>query len=276
MIPILGYNEFKHCNMTSSRVKHTMKQIKDSRSTVILLIVALVIGIAPSFGGEKSPSRCVLSNVPYVQQMKNYCGPASLTSVLRYWGLKIDQTTIGKSVFDKNLQATNGADMILFARGKGFSAYSWNSDLDDLKQKLASGFPVIVLQDSSTTDKSGHYRVATGYDDTKRVIYVNDPYEPETKSIAYDKFEALWAPHGNWALLACAKDRDQFKVELDEHNPVVHIDLAYVYYKRNELAAAEKESMAALKLEPSNFCARDLFNKSSRALGAKSKSDKQK
>jgi uncharacterized protein len=252
-----------------------MKQLRSPHNSIALLALALIIVIAPSFGGEKTiPTRCVIAKVPYVQQMRNYCGPASLTSVLTYWGVDVDQATVGNSVFDKSLQATNGADMILFARQKGLSAYSWNSDLADLKSKLVSGCPVIVLQDSSITDKSGHYRVATGYDDEKRVIYVNDPYEPANKAMPYDKFQTLWDRHGNWALLACAPDHDQFKKDLDENNPVVHIDLAYIYYKHHDNESAERESMLALKLEPGNYCAKDLLHKATLALGARGKSEK--
>ncbi len=253
-----------------------MKHIKDPRCIISLLLVTMILGITPTFGGEKLPGKCVLGDVPYVQQMRNYCGPASLTSVLRYWGQDIDQVAIGKAVYDKALQATNGADMILFARDKGFAAYSWNSTIDDLKIKLMAGIPVIVLQDSSLSDRSGHFRVATGYDDDKKIVYVNDPYEPETKSISYDDFTTMWRRWGNWALLVCTKDRDMYKAELDEKNPVVHIDLAYIYFQRHNLEAAERESMVALKLEPGNFCAKDLLAKSSRALGARSKSEKRK
>jgi len=128
---------------------------------------------------------------------------------------------------------------------------------------------VIVLQDSSATDTSGHYRVVTGYDDKSNVFFVNDPYEPENKSMPYSKFETLWDRHGNWSLLVCTKDRDAFKQELDEKNPVVHIDLAYIYYKHGELDAAERESRLALALEPANYSAKNLLAQATR--GARSK-----
>ena len=124
-----------------ARANSPMKQIAEThkiyqkRLSVALLIVVSL----PSFGGEKTPARCEMT-VPYVQQIRNYCGPASLCSVLQFWGVAVDQKSIGKSVFDSSLQATNGADMLLYARGKGFSAYSWNSSVSDLKDKLAPAF----------------------------------------------------------------------------------------------------------------------------------------
>lgn len=241
---------------------------------VLVLLPVLLGGIATSCLGEKLPARCVLSEVPYVLQNKNYCGPAALTSILNYWGIKTDQPTVGKAIFDKSIQATNGADMMLYARGKNMVAYSWNSSIADLKEKLALGIPVIVLQDSSSTDRSGHYRIAVGYDDTTEVIYVNDPYDPETKELSCGKFESLWQRHGNWSLLVCSPERDAFKIELDEKNPVVHIDLAYIYYKKGDLESSERESRIALALEPSNYSAQSILSKA--IVGARSKAEKSK
>jgi uncharacterized protein YvpB len=253
-----------------------MRQPKVPLSLLTIALATFFVALPPVLGGDKIPARCVLSGVPYIEQVKNYCGPAALASVLRFWGLDCDQKTIGKTIFDGSLQATNGADMLLYARSKGYSGYSWDSSLPNLKGKLALGIPVIVLQDSSATDHSGHYRIATGYDDSNGVVCVNDPYEPQTKQIPYDKFEALWEPHGNWSLLICPPNRDTFKQELDQKNPVLHLDLAYLYYKRGELEASERESRTALALEPGNYSARDLLSKATRALGARSRGEKPK
>lgn len=245
--------------------------MKFVRHPLIVLSVLASVLILPSLGRADFPTRCVLEKFPYVQQIRNYCGPASLTTVLSFWGLKTDQKTVGQSVFDSSIQATNGADMLLYARAKGYSAYSWNSDLKDLKQKLATGVPVIVLQDSSTSDPSGHYRVAIGYDEKDKVIYVSDPYDPNNKKMAYNEFMQLWSPHGNWSLLVCPSDKDAFKSELDEKNPVVHLDLAYIHYKHGDFASSERESRLALALEPANDRAKSLL---SQAIGARGKSSK--
>lgn len=249
-----------------------MKQERPLLVSIIALFV-LLVGILPTFG-EKLPSRCLLSGVPYIKQMTNYCGPATITTVLKYWQVDADQESVGKEVYDRSIKATNGADMMLYARKKGFSSYSWNSSIPDLKEKLALGIPVIVLQDTSAADRSGHYRVATGYDEKAGVIFVSDPYEPDKKEIDYDTFLTLWQRHGNWSLLVCPADRDTFKQQLDEKNPVVHIDLAYIYYKRGDNTAAERESRLALALEPQNYSAQTLLSKAISAAGTRSKSEK--
>ncbi|MEN6371024.1 MAG: C39 family peptidase [Armatimonadota bacterium] len=249
--------------------------MKQARSLLVSLIALslLLIGVLPTFS-EKLPSRCLISSVPYVKQLTNYCGPATLTTVLKYWQADANQESVGEEVYDSSIKATNGADMMLYARKRGFSAYSWNSSLADLKEKLALGIPVIVLQDTSVMDRSGHYRVVTGYDETAGVVYVSDPYEPDKKQIDYNTFLTLWQRHGNWSLLVCPANRDVFKQDLDEKNPVVHIDLAYIYYKRGDNKAAEKESRLALALEPQNYSAQMLLSKAISAAGTHSEADK--
>ncbi|MEM2226634.1 MAG: C39 family peptidase, partial [Candidatus Bathyarchaeia archaeon] len=35
---------------------------------------------------------------PIVWQRRNWCGPASLTMVLNYWGDRVDQETVGRTI----------------------------------------------------------------------------------------------------------------------------------------------------------------------------------
>lgn len=270
----LKYNIKQALQLRGCSTVVAMKRLESPQVSIIILFVFLA-GILPTFG-EKLPSRCKLQNVPYIKQLTNYCGPATLATVLKYWKEDVTQEAIGKDVYDPSIKATNGADMMLFARKRGFSAYSWNSSLPDIKEKLALGIPVIVLQDTSLADRSGHYRVVAGYDDEAEVVYVCDPYEPEKKEISYDMFLTLWQRHGNWSLLICPADRDVFKVQLDEKNPVVHIDLAYVYLKRGDLEAAERESRIALALEPQNYSAQTILSRTTRAAGSRAKAEKPK
>lgn len=250
-----------------------MKHVKISLISLFILF-SLLSGVLPSFG-EKPPSSLVIESIPSITQIKDYCGPASLAMVLKYWGFTADQKAIGKVVFDPSVSGTNGAEMILYARKKGLSAYSWNSNLSDLKEKLAAKIPIIVLQDCNLTDTSGHYRVAIGYDDKAGVVYVRDSYEPNNKSIPYATFEKLWKRHGNWSLLICPNNKDSFKKELDDMNPIVHIDLAYAYYKHGDLIAAERESRIALALDPENYNAKSLLANATSAAGTQQKDKKQ-
>ncbi len=214
------------------------------------------------------PNAYRIDNVQRIKQLTNYCGPACLASVLKYHGLKTSQEAVGKVVYDSSSGATNGADMLLFGREHGFAAYSWNSSINDVKKKLASGLPVIVLQQNSLTDTSGHYRVLTGYDDTTSTFEVMDPYYDDITSLSYERCERLWKPMGYWALLVVPTAKDVFKDELDSRNPVVHMDLSTARFRRGEYDAALKEARLALNLEPGNTYAVSMVDKIQRAMGA--------
>lgn len=209
-----------------------------------------------------------IDGVQRVKQFTNYCGPAALTSVLCYEGENITQDIVGKSVYDAASGSTNGADMLLYARDKGYAAYSWDSSISDVKKKIATGAPVIVLQQNSVVDTSGHYRVLTGYDDAQSKFYVMDPYYDNITELSYKDCDKLWKSMGYWALVIVPAKKDTFEAELSKDNPVVHMDLSYALYKQKDYDKALKEAKMALALEPSNSYAISLVNKINRASGA--------
>jgi len=216
------------------------------------------------------PKAFTIQGVHRIKQLTNYCGPATLAMVLRYYGLDVTQEEIGKVIYDRSSGATNGADMLLYSRERGFAAYSWNSSVNDVKKKLAAGFPVIVLQQNSLEDISGHYRVLTGYDDSTSAFSVLDPYY-EITSMSYTECEKLWRRMGYWALLIVPSAKDSFKEELDNRNPVVHMDLSTAKFKRGKYQEALEEAKLALSLEPQNYYAQSMVNKIQIAMGAGAK-----
>jgi uncharacterized protein len=239
-----------------------------STSAFLLLSIALTGRLILA----QESNACKIEGVPRIKQITNYCGPAALTSVLQHCGENITQQDVGKAVFDPVGSATNGADMLLYARNKGYSAYSWNSSIADAKLKIAAGAPVLVLQQNSAKDTSGHYRVLTGYDDTQRKFYVMDPYYDDITELSYDQCEKLWKSMGYWALLIVPKDKDCFATELNDRNPVVHMDLSFALYKQKDYSTALKEAKTALALEPGNSYTLSMMQKINRAMGSGKKS----
>lgn len=245
-----------------------MKNGRYLRAPLTLLLSLL---LATSVARAEAPGTHKIDGVPRIKQMTNYCGPACVAAVLQSYGMKTGQEDVGRAVYDAGSGATNGADMLLYARDNGFAAYSWNSTIDDVKLKIAADIPVIVLQQNSMKDTSGHYRVLTGFDDTRGEFSVMDPYYDDITSLTYEQCEALWKRMGHWALLIVPKDKDRFQRELNDTNPVVHMDLAYAQYKRKDYESALKEANTALALEPRNSFALSMQDKISRALGAGAK-----
>lgn len=269
------YNGNKHCDVSrplwflrrGNPTQELMTVFHQKRLNTFAL--ALLSVFLPSWIVDASiPKSFDINGVQRVKQLTNYCGPAALTSVINYLGGEVTQEAVGKIVYDSASKATNGADMLLYGRDKGYSAYSWNSSISDVKKKLAAGLPVIVLQQNSLVDTSGHYRVLTGYDDSKSLFRVVDPYYDEITSMSYSQCERLWKRMGYWALLVVPKEKDTFREELDLRNPVVHMDLSMAKFKRHEYSEALKEAQVALDLEPHNSYARNMVDKIQVALGA--------
>jgi len=246
--------------------------IRSYRRAIRLLAAACLIGHAvyastglpvdaTEAGDQSRPTKFVLQDFPRVEQLPNYCGPASLSAVLKFWGSRDqDQQTIAKSIYDVKLQATNGAEMLLYARKLGFSAYSFNGTLSDLKRLVCQGLPVIVLTETSSSDKSGHFRVVIGYDENAAALHILDPYDTARTLMTYGEFSNLWRAKGNWGLLVVPKEKDRFAGEMGDRNTVVHLDLAQVYCRQGSYDEADREIHIALKLEPDNPGARELLS----------------
>lgn len=235
-------------------------------STTLTLLVLSLLALSSAVQA-RIPSAYKIAGVERIKQNTNYCGPATVTSILRFLGKDITQEDVGKVVYDASQGATNGGDMVLFCRDEGFASYSWNSSISDAKAKIASGLPVLVLQQNSLADLSGHYRVLTGYDDATRKFTVTDPYYDTITEMSYADCERLWKRMGYWAMVVVPKDKDTFERELSERNAVVHLDLSYANYRRKDYVDALKEAQLALSIEPGNSYAVSLANKA-RAAGA--------
>lgn len=241
-------------------------RLKKTLSTSALILLGIALFSQLTLGA--SPNAYKIDGVPRIKQITNYCGPAAMASVLQYQGEQITQQDVGKAVFDPVGRATNGADMLFFARNKGYAAYSWNSGIADVKRRLLAGAPVLVLQQNSPKDTSGHYRVLTGYDDAQSKFYVVDPYYDDITELSYEKCDKLWKPMGYWALVIVPTAKDTFATDLGAKNPVVHMDLSYAMYKQKDYENALKEAKAALALEPGNGYTLSMLTKINTAMGS--------
>jgi len=165
---------------------------------------------APSAAPGAIPTAAFIEGVPLYQQIEAHgCGAAALQMVLDYWGPFVDQRTVydaartwkGSALPDlaragqfSALSFTQGDQFPPFAswgypsRGLGYAAFYYASDdghdwLAGLKALVAQGYPVIVLTDWFPGVYGPHYRVITGYDDAKGLIYLNDPWARELKHL---------------------------------------------------------------------------------------------
>ncbi|MBW3624155.1 MAG: C39 family peptidase [Armatimonadetes bacterium] len=241
------------------------------RGLLALVLIALTGagGAAPSQPASKKTAGSVVSRqrspvqkvtlqgVPAIVQLPNYCGPAALSSVFAYWGRSIPQTAIGQKVYDRRLSATNGADLLLYAREEGFAAYTYLSSFRDLKERIQAGYPVLVLQEMSLRDSRGHFRVVIGFDDSARRFLVRDTNFDAVRTIPYDEFEKIWSAFSRWALIVCPREKETGLESYVRNNPVLHLDLGQAYLRRRKEQLARRHFEETLRLEPRNEEAMD-------------------
>ena len=133
--------------------------------------------------------------VPFVKQHSQFCGPAALSSVFRYYGLEISQEEIGKKVYTPKLKGALISDLENFARSKGFKTISGQGNINKIKSFIDQGIPVIVLVDLGFWIISKpHYLVVVGYN--KKGFTAHTGYE-KNKLIPYEEFEKIWKKSGN-------------------------------------------------------------------------------
>ncbi|MHB0912867.1 MAG: C39 family peptidase [Armatimonadota bacterium] len=228
-----------------------------------LLVVAIFTNVALGYAGHSDlepPQKYYVDGVPFTPQQTNFCGPASMSSLLAFWGIRIGQTGIADKTLADRKTGTNGADLLLYARDLGLSAYSFNGTIADLKKSVSKGYPVLILQDKSRTSRDGHFRVVVGYNDLRGTVTLRDSVQPGLIIQPYTEWDQLWARRGRWALMVAPNGKDVFKETLGRANPVLHLDLAQAYLHRGLFSRAEQECTKALGIEPGNSYALKLLN----------------
>ena len=139
--------------------------------------------------------------VPYVHQVKNYCGPAALSMVLRFWDQSVDQYELAGHFDPFPSKGLSGAQMKELAARYGFSAYSFSGQTETLREHLGKGRPVIVALSSSRLLDFNHFVVLVGWDTVKQEWIVHDPADGPYRRRPARELTAKWGQLENWTLL---------------------------------------------------------------------------
>ena len=140
-----------------------------------------------------------LLEVPFVKQKDDFCGPASLSSVLEYYDVKVSQEDIAKVVYSPKLKGALITDLENYAKSLGFKTTLFKGSLEDLKKYLDQNVPVIILVDLGFLWVSKpHYLVVVGYDEEN--FYVHTGFESK-KRVPYEELYKKWQKMGSVGLV---------------------------------------------------------------------------
>ena len=232
-------------NKSREDVRFSVKNIWDENKLYLdkmfwktvsgILLVLLLIGmftLAFNISLVKSQSSYLLPVPFHFQNTPYYCGPACLQMVFDYYGPCITQleiaevartdTRYGGTFTDdmrraghfSNLSVSVGNEMPGNITGYsyrkiGYAAFEqWSMSIDDLKNLISHGYPVILLMWYDVPGGSGHFRVAVGYNETH--IILHDPwnnvmwggiYGGPNIAMNYSVFLEKWEFSGRWGLV---------------------------------------------------------------------------
>ena len=141
---------------------------------------------------------CVSLGVPYLDQKENYCGPAALEMVYKYYGLNsVAQEEISENIYRKKFNGSLNLELLFDARERGFHAEMYKGSFEDIKKHINADEPLILMLELKN---SCHYVVAVGYDKKDGSILCHTGYEKKRRySMRY--LRKLWKPTGYCTIL---------------------------------------------------------------------------
>jgi ABC-type bacteriocin/lantibiotic exporter with double-glycine peptidase domain len=165
-------------------------------------ILALTLVVTrPVFVPAHAAAKGFYVEVPYVRQARNYCGPAALAMVLRYWGQPADQNTLAGAFRPFPPRGLSGAQLKELAASYHFAAHSFSGSSEAILDHLSKGRPLIVAVSSSQLLNLNHYLVVVGWDAEKRNWIVHDPSDGPYRRLSEKSFLDRWGDLKNWTLL---------------------------------------------------------------------------
>jgi tetratricopeptide (TPR) repeat protein len=213
-----------------------------------LAVLTLLLVMSPLLSAEqiskykktKPEKGHLIEKVPFQKwKKKNYCGPAAMAMVLSYWkNEKQSQKEIAQGMYSFFKEIAYNSEMVLYPRKVDMMSYSFNGDIQILKEIIKKDIPLIVLHKPVKQINKGHYRVVIGFDEKSKQIIFHDPLLGENFAAEYDIFNDLWhwedeVNKRNWTLVVVPNDIDFYSLNI-EYKYLTYINLATSYYRRSE------------------------------------------
>ena len=163
-----------------------------NKSLKLTFLSATIVFAANAFSAQ-------IDGVPFYKQDREKCGPASLASVLAYYGVPIQPDAISESTYDPKLKGSLITDLENYARRMGFITESGQGDMERLKKFIDNRKPVIALVDTGMwIAAKPHYLVLFGYNDEGFVMHDG---ENPSQVCPYPEFFRMWEKMGRIYLL---------------------------------------------------------------------------
>lgn len=153
------------------------------------------------------PQPVELTAVPFFPQEAHQCGPAALATVLNSSGLSVTPDDLTPQVYLPERQGSLQFELLAAARRHGRVPYVLRPQLEALTTEVASGNPVLVLQNLGVSAVPfWHYAVVVGFDLSRTEVVLRSGREPR-RITALRTFEHTWARGDYWAVVVLPPDK---------------------------------------------------------------------
>lgn len=188
-----------------------------------------------------------IGDVPFIQQKKNHCGPASMAMVMHHAGKDIPLKALTSQMMTYQMEGTFQSEMLGVARRHGMMVLKIK-DLKSIVQEISAGHPVIVFQNLGFSWKpQWHFAVALGHDLSGPDMILHSGSD---KFIKQDMrfFERSWILGGNWAIVVLRPD--QLASSASENS---HVEAAALLEALGKLSEAQLAYNTILKKWPKSL-----------------------
>jgi|GEM_PF-6071268 len=146
----------------------------------------------------------VLLSVSYYSQPEGtaLCAPISIQMILKYWKKEMPLSVIRAKTYSNLLESGLIYKVKSFFKKNNFGFYKPVSSniLEQLKECLSKGIPVLTFQSLTPYDRIGHFRVYIGFDNIENILIAHDPLLGAYISISPEEFFQMGRIYNNWFL----------------------------------------------------------------------------
>jgi tetratricopeptide (TPR) repeat protein len=162
---------------------------------------------------DLSQADYLLQGFNFTQQGYNNCGPASISTMMSYWGVNFSQAEAAEylkpTTEDPNVRPD---EMAAFIATKGYQIIvRYNGNIELLKEFVLAGYPVLIETgydpEPDTVGWTSHYLTIAGFSDQDQSLIAMDTYRRPNWSYPYREIDKYWRQFNRRYLVAYRPDQ---------------------------------------------------------------------